>query len=74
MPVSRTLPVCLSQTCGRASLSPSVAVVSGCRFRPNFGRVKFDFFLFLQFGDTWRLSRGFTFADSVTFSVIQLSV
>ena len=71
---------------GGRRFRPSVAVVSGCRFRPKFGTYEIHifmfavFFLFVQrssgftFGDNWRLSSGCTFGDFVTFSVIQLSV
>ena len=54
---------------GRRS-RPSVAVVSGCRFRPNFGRTKFVFWsVYLC---SCRVDS--RFGDNVTLSVIQLSV
>ena len=67
--VSRPLPVSLSNVLllfGRR-LRPSVAVVSGRRFRPEFRRVKFGIFILAVF-----LLRscpsGFTFGDNVTFA------
>ena len=69
---------CLSLKCapvgGRRS-RPSVAVVSGCRFRLHFERTKNSQFLLLRFSFFFvHLSSGFTVGDSVTFSVIQFSV
>ena len=67
--VSRTLPVCLSNV-APVSLEHRCCF-EWCRFRSNFGRMKFVFFAVLKF---MQLSSGFTFGDNVTFSVVQLSV
>ena len=67
---SRTLPVSLSlerAPVGGRRFRPSVAVVSGCRFRPNFGRMEFGNFCFRSFC-FMRLSSGFAFGDICTSS------
>ena len=59
---------------GGRRFRPSVAVVSGCRFRPTYGRMEFGIFFILQFLIFVRRSSGLTFGDNCTSSDTSCSV